>query len=86
MNEDNFYIKYFCKYIENEMKHWEKQYYGLKRGRNIKYKRCNKCARMIEKTNNRILYCKECYTKLHNKDAKNRMKRYRERRYLLEKS
>ena len=37
MNEDNFYIKYFCKYIENEMKHWEKQYYGLKRGRNIKY-------------------------------------------------
>ena len=86
MNEDNFYIKYFCKYIENEMKHWEKQYYGLKRGRNIKYKRCNKCGRMIEQTNNRILYCKECYTKLHNKDAKNRMKRYRERRYLLEKS
>ena len=86
MNEDNFYIKYFCKYIENEMKHWEKQYYGLKRGRNIKYKRCNKCGIMIEKTNNRILYCKECYTKLHNKDAKNRMKRYRERRYLLEKS
>ena len=60
INEDNFYIKYLCKYIENEMKHWEKQYYGLKRGRNIKYKRCNKCGRMIEKTNNRVLYCNNC--------------------------
>lgn len=60
MNEDNFYIKYFCKYIENEMKHWEKQYYGLKRGRNIKYKRCKKCGGLIENTGNKKMYCDDC--------------------------
>ena len=63
MNEDNFYIKYFCKYIENEMKHWEKQYYGLKRGRNIKYKRCQRCGCLIEiknKNDYSTMYCITC--------------------------
>lgn len=63
MNEDNFYIKYFCKYIENEMKHWEKQYYGLKRGRNIKYKRCQRCGCLIEiknKNDYSTRYCIIC--------------------------
>ena len=26
MNEDNFYIGYICKYLENEMKQWQKKY------------------------------------------------------------
>ena len=59
------------------MKHWEKQYYGLKRGRNIKYKRCNKCGRMIEKTNNRVIYCKECGKEMNRINTKNRMKKSR---------
>lgn len=25
MNEDNFYIGYICKYLENEMKQWQKK-------------------------------------------------------------
>lgn len=63
MNEDNFYIKYFCKYIGNEIKHWEKQYYGLKRGRNIKYKRCQRCGCLIEiknKNDYSTRYCIIC--------------------------
>lgn len=62
MNEDNFYIKYFCKYIENEMKHWEKQYYGLKRGRNIKYKRCQRCSCLIEIKNKNDYSTRYCIT------------------------
>lgn len=62
MNEDNFYIKYFCKYIENEMKHWEKQYYGLKRGRNIKYKRCQRCGCLIEIKNKNDYSTRYCLT------------------------
>lgn len=62
MNEDNFYIKYFCKYIENEMKHWEKQYYGLKRGRNIKYKRCQRCGCLIEIKNKNDYSTRYCIT------------------------
>ena len=30
MNEDNFYVSYFCKYLENEMKQWQKKYYGVR--------------------------------------------------------
>lgn len=60
MNEDNFYIKYFCKSLESYMKNYNKEYYGLKRGRDKKYKRCKICGRMIEKIHNRKMYCDEC--------------------------
>lgn len=60
INEDNFYIKYFCKSLESYMKNYNKEYYGLKRGRDKKYKRCKCCGKMIEKTNNRVLYCNNC--------------------------
>lgn len=58
--EDNFYISYICKSLEGEMLKWQKKYYGLQRGRNKQYKRCKECGALIEKTNNRVLYCKEC--------------------------
>ena len=38
--EDNFYISYICKSLEGEMMKWQKEYYGLQRGRNKQYKRC----------------------------------------------
>lgn len=65
INEDNFYISYFCKYLENEMKKWEKQYYGLKRGRNLRYKRCESCGRLIALKNRHDFstkYCDACRT------------------------
>jgi hypothetical protein len=61
--EDNFYVSYICKSLEGEMLKWQKEYYGLQRGRNKQYKRCKECGALIEKTNNRLLYCKECKRK-----------------------
>lgn len=60
MNEDNFYIKYFCKSLESYMKNYNKEYYGLKRGRDKKYKRCKKCEKMIEVKGNNKKYCDKC--------------------------
>ena len=42
-----------------------------------KFARCLECKQIIRKTNNRILYCKKCYKEINQKDAKNRMKKYR---------
>lgn len=56
--EDNFYIKYICDSLEGEMLKWQKQYYGVKDHK--KYKHCEECGALIEKTNNRIQYCEDC--------------------------
>lgn len=58
--EDNFYISYICKSIESYMLNYQKEYYGLKRGRNKKYKHCEKCGYLIEDTHNRKKYCSDC--------------------------
>lgn len=60
MNEDNFYVKYFCKSLESYMKNYSKEYYGLKRGRDKKYTRCKICGKMIERTGNKKTYCDDC--------------------------
>ena len=65
--EDNFYIKYICKSIESYMLNYQKEYYGLQRGRNKQYKRCKECGALIEKTNNRVMYCKDCAKKINVK-------------------
>ena len=56
----NFYISYICKSIESYMLNYQKEYYGLKRGRNKKYKHCEKCGYLIEDTHNRKKYCSDC--------------------------
>lgn len=52
-----------------------KKYYGIREHK--KYSRCKQCGSLIEKTNNRILYCRKCYKEINQKDAKNRMEKYR---------
>ena len=51
-NEDNFYISYFCTYLENEMKQYQKKYYGLKSysttKQHKKLNRCKECGKLIE--------------------------------------
>lgn len=76
-NEDNSYIKYICDSLEFYMLNYQKEYYGLERGRNKKYKHCKECGALIEKTNNRVMYCRECYKKINKSDAANRMRKYR---------
>lgn len=58
MNEDNFYISYFCKSLEGEMIKWQKQYYGVRDHK--KYKRCKRCGNLIENTGNKKMYCSKC--------------------------
>lgn len=60
MNEDNFYIKYFCKSLEGELSKYEKRYYELPQTSRKGYKRCKICGGLIERTNNRVMYCEDC--------------------------
>ncbi len=76
ITEDNFYISYICKSLEGEMLKWQKEYYGLQRGRNKQYKRCKECGALIEKTNNRIQYCSGCKRKMELE----RYKKYNKKR------
>lgn len=64
MNEDNFYISYFCKSIESYMQNYQKQYYGLyvkgAKDKNYSIKRCKKCGALIKNTGNKKMYCDDC--------------------------
>lgn len=79
--EDNSYIRYFCKSLEGYMLNYQKQYYGLSISSTTKqhkqYKRCKECGALIEKTNNRTMYCKECAIKINREKTKNNMKNIR---------
>lgn len=76
-NEDNSYIKYICDSLEFYMLNYQKEYYGLKRGRNKKYKHCKICGALIECTNNRVMYCKECAVMINREKTKINMKKLR---------
>ena len=60
MNEDNFYIKYFCKSLEGELSKYEKRYYELPQTSRKGYKRCKRCGCLIENTGNKKMYCDDC--------------------------
>ena len=77
MNEDNFYIKYFCYRLEGNMKDYQKHYYGLKYSSRKGYKRCKCCEKMIENTGNKKMYCDECAEKNRKQSNKLSDKRYR---------
>ena len=62
MNEDNFYIKYFCDRLEGNMLDYQKNYYGLKYSSRNGYKRCKRCGCLIENTGNKKMYCDDCAT------------------------
>ena len=77
INEDNFYIKYFCDRLEGNMKDYQKHYYGLKYSSRKGYKRCKCCEKMIENTGNKKMYCDECAEKNRKQSNKLSDKRYR---------
>jgi len=60
-NEDNFYIRYFCKCLEGEMLKYQKQYYGVRDHK--KYKRCKTCGSLIENDAKNRQYCDSCKKK-----------------------
>ena len=59
-NEDKSYVKYICDSLEFYMLNYQKEYYGLKRGRNKQYKHCKQCGALIENCHNRVQYCYDC--------------------------
>ncbi len=81
INEDNFYIKYFCKSLESYMQNYQKQYYGLyikgSKDKKYKIKRCQSCGKMIEKSHNRKIYCDDCRENMRL----NRYKKYNKKRH-----
>ena len=78
MNEDNFYIKYFCNRLEGNMKDYQKHHYGLKYSSRKGYKRCKRCGCLIENTGNKKMYCDECANEVEKNNAKLRKRKQRE--------
>lgn len=79
ITEDNFYIRYICKYLENEMKQWQKKYYGVRTHK--KYKRCKECGALIEIKNKKdytTKYCDICKYKITKEQTRLRVKRHRD--------
>ena len=77
ITEDHFYIKYICERLSGNIKDYQKKYYGLKYSSRKGYSRCKHCGGIIEKTNNRVIYCKECGKEMNRINTKNRMKKSR---------
>ncbi len=80
VNEDNFYISYFCKSLELYLLNYNKEYYGLKRGRNKSYKRCCICGALIQIVSKRDFstkYCKTCLNDVVKEQTKLRVQKYR---------
>lgn len=75
--EDNFYIRYICKSLDGEMLKWQKEYYGLRRGRNKQYIRCKECGDLIEKTGNKKIYCEKCAAKRKAESNRKSDKKYK---------
>ena len=77
VNEDNFYVKYFCQSLETYMQNYQKEYYGLKRGRNKQYKHCVVCGSLIEKSGKNQKYCEVCKHKKQLEWQRKSMKKIR---------
>ncbi len=75
LTEDNFYVGYICKSLEGEILKWQKKYYGIRDHK--KYSRCKQCGSIIEKSNNRILYCKKCGKEINRVKTQKRMQNIR---------
>lgn len=86
ITEDNFYVKYINRSLNTYFQNYQKDYYSVRRGHNNKYSRCKRCSGIIEKTNNRVIYCKECGKEMNRINTKNRMKKSRKVMFDLEKS
>ena len=58
LTEDHFYVGYINKYLENEIRQYQKRYYGVRQHK--KYKRCKQCGSLIENSGNKKMYCTVC--------------------------
>lgn len=75
LTEDYLYVGYICRYLEKEILQYQKRYYGVRQHK--RYKRCEMCGDIIEKTNNRVLYCKKCGIEVNRIKTKNSINKLR---------
>lgn len=75
MNEDNFYIRYFCRSLEGELMKWQKQYYGLREHQH--YKRCMDCHCLFEFHTYNQKRCPGCQTSFNRKNKTEKQRSYR---------
>jgi len=80
--EDNFAIKYICNCLQQSMKNYQKEYYGLyiKGSKDkIQYKRCKDCGKMfvVNSIVKNIKRCTECQDE--NRKEYERLKKWNQR-------
>ena len=67
--EDHFYVKYFNRCLDGEIRKWQKKYYGLPQSTKVEYRRCVECGCLIH-----IKSRKDFSTKYCNKCKQNKIK------------
>ena len=68
-NEDNFYIRYFCRSLDGHFRKYQKKYYHIRDHKN--YRRCLRCGSLFELENRSHRYCPGCRGSYYQqKDAK----------------
>ena len=77
LTEDHFYVSYICRTLEGYFKNYQKEYYGVRRGRGNIYSRCKQCGSIIEKTGNKRMYCNKCAIEKERKRKREIAHKYR---------
>lgn len=77
-NEDNFYVGYICKYLNNAIKEYQRYYYGIKqRGKKTRCESCGKLINIKNKFDYSTKYCDECKTIINKTKTNERVRKYR---------
>ncbi|MBR0596957.1 hypothetical protein [Sinanaerobacter chloroacetimidivorans] len=58
--EDHFIIRYICKSLDGYMSNYIKNYYGIRRGRNVKIQRCSCGGLFLQNKKNNRFKCNLC--------------------------
>lgn len=80
--EDNFYIKYLCRYLDCGIKNFQKKYYGLyRKGKRSKltYARCIDCGVMFWSNRNatKTIRCSKCQKEKDKINTRERVRKHR---------
>lgn len=75
MNEDNFYIRYFCRSLEGDLRKWQKQYYGVREHQ--RYRRCMDCGCLFELRTYNQKRCPGCQTVFTRRNKTEKQRSYR---------
>lgn len=68
LTEDHFYVSYFNRCLDGELKKWLKKQCGLPQNSRKGYKRCKQCRALIENSGNKKMYCDPC-AKLRKRES-----------------